>query len=60
VGEHHVLGLGILDPMLPRFNIHGAELPAFNRISNALLETTLLLLVIDREPILNEIDAGAN
>src|SRR5215207_8333281 len=60
VREHLVLGPGILDPTLARFHVHRAELPALDRISDALLEAALLLLIVNREPILDEIDAGAN
>src|SRR6516165_1073117 len=58
--EHHVLGSGIVHPTFARFHVHRAKLPALDRISDTLLETALLLLVVDREPILDEIDARAN
>ena len=60
VREHHVLGLGIFDPTLARFHVHRAELPALDRVSDALLKTPLLLLVVDREPIFDETDSRAH
>src|SRR5260221_763873 len=60
VRKHHVLGSGILHPTLARFHVHRAELPAFRGIFDALLETPLLLLVVDRKPILYEIDSRAH
>ena len=60
VFEHHVLGPGVLHPALARLYVHWAELPALDWVPDAFLESTLLFLVVDREPILDEIDAGTN
>jgi hypothetical protein len=60
VGEHLVLGAGILDPVLARFDVHRAQLPALARIADAVLEATLLFLVVDREPVFDEVDARAH
>jgi hypothetical protein len=35
-----------IDPMTAGFYVHGAKLPAFDRIAHAVLEPFLLLLVI--------------
>jgi hypothetical protein len=48
MGKHHVLRPGIVDPMSPGF---------VDRIAHALLEAFLLLLVVQREPILDKSDA---
>src|ERR1700730_18014450 len=58
--EHHVLGPRIIYPTLARFHVHRAELPTLGGVSDAFLETQLLLLVVNREPILDEIDARAH
>ena len=60
VFEHQVLGLGVFYPTLARLYVHRAELPALDWVPYAILEATLLFFVVDREPILDEIDAGAN
>ena len=37
VSEHLVLGLGILDPVLARLDVHRAQLPALDRVADAVL-----------------------
>ncbi len=59
VGEHVVLGAGVLYPARAGLQVHGAELPALDGGVDPLLEALLLLLVTDREPVLDEGDAGA-
>ena len=59
-GEHLVLGLGELDPLLARLQVHRAELPALERVLRTLLEAALLLGVADREPVLEQDDPGAH
>src|SRR4029079_2866756 len=58
--EHDVLCLRIVDPTLARFHVHRAQLPTLNWIFDALLKPPLLLFVVHREPILDEIDARAH
>ena len=55
--EHLVLGPRVVDPAGPRLQVHLAELPALARVVDALLEPALLLIVADREPVLDEDDA---
>ncbi len=60
VGEHFVLGLGVIDPAAAGFDVHGAELPALGDVLKASLKAAFLFLVADREPILDEVDSGAH
>ena len=53
-GEHDVLGFGIFHPAVSRLNIHGAQLPPPFFAVNPGLETLLLLIVIDREPVFEQ------
>src|SRR5262249_5172451 len=48
--QHHVAGARIVEPALPRGQIHGRELPLAQRILHAGLETPLLLLVPHLQP----------
>ena len=60
VPQHHVLCSRIFDPVLACLQVHWAELPALDRVTHALDKTTLLLFVVYREPVLDEIDARAH
>src|SRR5262249_11494555 len=55
-----VLGARVLDPVLARLQVHWAELPSLDGVVHALDETLLLLLVVHREPVLEEVDARAH
>src|SRR5262249_5337212 len=46
--------------MLARLHIHWAELPSLDRVAHPLGEARLLLLVIHRKPVLDEVDARAH
>src|ERR1035438_3690618 len=59
VSEHFVRGPRMRNPTCAGFKIHRAQFPALGRILQPLLEATLLLLVADGEPVLNQDDAGA-
>ena len=56
--QHQVLGLGVLDPVLARLQVHRAQLPALDRVVGALDEAALLFLIADGEPVLDQNDAG--
>jgi hypothetical protein len=56
VQEHGVLGPRVVDPPLPGLQVDGAELPSPERVVHPALEPPLLLLVADREPVLDEDD----
>ena len=58
-GEHGVLRLRVVDPAPARLEIHAAQLPLLGGVVQARLEPALLLLVADREPVLDEDDPGA-
>jgi hypothetical protein len=58
--EHQILGPRIVHPTLARLNIHWAKFPTLDWILDTLLETPLLLLVVHRKPILDEIDARSH
>jgi len=60
MGEHFILGAGILDPPLSGFEVHGAELPLFGGVLEAALEAAFLLVVADGKPVFDEDDAGAD
>src|SRR6266545_624584 len=57
VTEHLVLGLGVLDPFGHRFEVHGAQFPSPRRVARPLLEASLLFLVADRKPVLQQRNA---
>ena len=57
VDEHLVLGAREVDEPAPRLDVHAAQLPAARRVVQSRLEASLLLLVADREPVLEEHDA---
>src|ERR1041384_4057936 len=57
VGEHLVLCLGVVDPASSRLDVDRAQLPALNRVLQTGLEAALLLLVADREPVLQQHDS---
>src|SRR5215470_6421099 len=56
--KHFLFCFGIFLPESPRLEIHGAELPLLEWIVNSHQEAQVLLLIGDREPILDEGDAG--
>ena len=58
MGEHLVLGLRILDPTRARLQIHRAQLPVLGRVVDALPEASFLLVVADREPVLDQDNAA--
>jgi hypothetical protein len=58
--QHFLFGPGVVLPTLPRFQIHGAELPLLKRIADTHQKTKVLFFVCDREPILHEDDARAH
>ncbi|MNC35732.1 hypothetical protein D3C75_842260 [compost metagenome] len=60
VGEHVILGAGVLHPAGAGLQVHGAEFPALDGGVDALLEALLLLFITDREPVLDEGDARAS
>ncbi len=60
VGEHVILGAGVLHPARAGLQIHRAELPALDGGVDPLLEALLLLLIADREPVFDQGDAGAD
>src|SRR5258708_11139551 len=43
--------------MLARLNVHGAELPALNGVVHAFDKAQFLFFVVDRKPVLDQIDA---
>src|SRR5262245_15107872 len=55
--EHGFLGLRILLPAGTGLEVHGGKLPLLQRVVDAHLEAKMLLLVGDREPVLEEHDA---
>lgn len=60
VPEHLVFSFRVVDPPCPRFEIHGAELPALTRVVNAAQETAFLFFITDREPVFDQDDARIN
>src|SRR5437899_4227462 len=58
--KHFVLGAGILGPTRPGLQVHSTEFPALGHISHAILKTTLLFFIADREPVFYEDDARAD
>ena len=60
VGEHVILRAGILHPPFPRLEIHRAEFPPLGRIVDPAAEPAFLLVIADREPVLDEDDAAAD
>src|SRR5947209_3835239 len=60
VFEHFVFGLRVFHPFLSGVDVHLAQLPAPSWVAGALVEAALLLLVTDREPILQQDDARAD
>ena len=58
--QHRFLGLGVLLPAAARFQIHRAELPLLQRIVDPHREAQMLLFVGDREPVLDQDDAGTH
>src|SRR6266404_3676002 len=58
--QHQILGARILDPVLARFEVHRAQLPALDRVAHALGEALFLLPVIHREPVLDQVDSRAD
>src|SRR5438093_4324243 len=60
VRKHLVLRLGVVDPARSGLQVHWAELPALAGIVDASKEARLLLLIADREPVLDEHDPRAH
>src|SRR3974390_34811 len=60
MGKHLILGSRVIHPTPARLNIHRAEFPTLDRVAHAFLESSLLLLVIHGEPILDQNDSGTN
>ncbi len=60
MGKHLVFGFGIFHPARPGVQIHWTQFPAFGGVIDARLETQFLLLVADREPVLDQDDARAD
>src|ERR1700677_2011166 len=58
--EHHFLRLGVVLPTAPRLEIHWTQLPLLQRVVNAAEKTQVLLLVCNREPVFQQLDARAN
>ncbi len=58
--EHRLLGLGVGFPAAARLEVHRRELPLLERIADAHRKAEVLLLVGDREPVFDELDAGAD
>ena len=58
--EHDLLRLGVGLPAAARFQIHRAQFPLLQWIVDAAEKTQVLLLVGDREPIFQQLDARAN
>lgn len=60
VSEHYVLSTRIVHPMVARFNIHRAQLPALDRVSYTLLESFLLFFIVHRKPVFDQNHAGTD
>ena len=58
--QHDFLGPGVVFPAAPGFQIHRAQLPLLERIVDAPQEAHMLLLIRDREPVLDEVNTGAH
>jgi NAD(P)-dependent dehydrogenase (short-subunit alcohol dehydrogenase family) len=58
--QHHLLGLGVVLPAAAALQVHRAELPLLERVVDAAQEAQVLLVVGDREPVLDELDARAH
>ena len=58
--EHLLLDLGVLLPAHARLQVHGAQLPLLHGVVDTHQEAQLLLLVGDREPVLDQHDARAH
>src|SRR5207247_337427 len=54
VRKHLVLRLGVIDPAGSGLQVHRAQLPALAGIVDAPEEAPLLLVIADREPVLDE------
>ncbi|SPE23645.1 hypothetical protein SBA5_400056 [Candidatus Sulfotelmatomonas gaucii] len=58
--KHLILRAAIFGPVLARFQVHRAQLPALGGIFHAVLKPPFLFFVAHAEPILDENDPGAN
>src|SRR5207245_6604264 len=60
VRKHLVLRLRVVDPAGSGLQVHGAQLPALAGIVDAPQEPPLLLVIADREPVLDDDDPRAH
>src|SRR5580698_10759467 len=58
--QHGLLGARVVLPAAPRLKVHGTEFPLLEWIMDPAQEPHVLLLIADREPVLDEADAGAH
>src|SRR5260370_14801675 len=58
--EHAVFRLGVVDPSGAGLQIHGAQLPALAGVVDPPEEPSLLLVIADRKPVLDQDDPGAH
>jgi len=56
-GQHHFAGLGVFGVFLACLQVHRRQLPALERVGQALGKAFLLLLLVYRQPILEQQDA---
>ena len=55
--EHLISGSRVVVPASMRFQVHRAQLPDLPAVGNAVLEATVLLLLADFQPVLDQDDA---
>jgi hypothetical protein len=60
VEEHGFLGFGVIAPLVQRLTVDGRQLPLLQRLLLAAVEAAKLLVLRDREPVLEQQDAGAH
>ena len=54
LGKHDVFRFGVLHPAIARLDVHRTHFPAPLFVINAFLETLLLLIIVDGEPVFQQ------